>query len=82
MQGHINAGPGKDIAFAQFAEIISKVIGYQGEISFDISRPDGVPRKLMDSSRLNNLGWSSKNRNDCRMDACIQRSYATTLICI
>ena len=42
------------------AEIISKIVGYLGEITFDISKPDGAPRKLMDSSRSNALGWQPK----------------------
>lgn len=60
MQSHINVGFGEDISIADLAKEISKVVGYQGNIAFDISKPDGTPRKLMDSSRLNNLGWSPK----------------------
>jgi len=60
MQGHINVGSGSDISVAQLAEIISKVVGYQGKIEYDSGKPDGMPRKLMDSSKLNNLGWSPK----------------------
>lgn len=54
---HINVGCGYDITIKVLAEKIGKTIGYQGEIIFDPSKPDGAPRKLMDSSRLNALGW-------------------------
>jgi GDP-L-fucose synthase len=57
MQGHINIGCGSDITIAQLALIISNVVGYQGDISFDADKPDGAPRKWMDSSRLESLGW-------------------------
>ena len=54
---HINVGSGKDLTIKELAEIIKEVVGYKGEINFDPSKPDGTPRKLMSSSRLNNLGW-------------------------
>jgi GDP-L-fucose synthase len=57
MQSHINVGYGSDITISELAQAVSKVIGYQGKISFDSSKPDGSPRKWMDSSRLNTLGW-------------------------
>jgi len=60
MQSHINVGFGSDITIAELAEAISKAIGYQGKIGFDVTKPDGSPRKLMDSTRLNNLGWKPK----------------------
>jgi GDP-L-fucose synthase len=60
MQGHINVGYGEDLTIAQLALAISNVVGYQGKINFDIEKPDGAPRKWMDSSRLNKLGWSPK----------------------
>ena len=59
MQSHINVGFGSDITIADLAQTIGKVVGYVGEISFDSSKPDGAPRKLMNSSRLNALGWSA-----------------------
>ena len=58
MQGHINVGYGEDIAIRDLALAISNAVGYQGEILFDPEKPDGTPRKLMDSKRLNRLGWS------------------------
>ena len=60
MQSHINVGFGSDITIAQLARTVSQVVGYQGEIDFDSSKLDGAPRKLMDSSRLNALGWQAE----------------------
>ena len=57
MQSHINVGFGSDITIAELAAAVAKATGYQGKISFDPSKPDGAPRKWMDSSRLRNLGW-------------------------
>ena len=53
----INVGVGQDISIAALAELIQEVVGYAGEIVFDPSRPDGTPRKLLDVSRLERLGW-------------------------
>jgi len=60
MQSHINVGFGSDITIAQLAEAVSDAVGYQGRVSFDPSKPDGTPRKWMDSSRLNQLGWRAR----------------------
>jgi len=60
MLSHINVGVGHDLTIAELATAISKVVGFKGTIDFDSSKPDGSPRKLMDSSRLNNLGWQAK----------------------
>ena len=57
MQSHINVGYGDDVTIADLAHAVSDAIGYSGEIKFDASKPDGTPRKLMDSGRLNSLGW-------------------------
>jgi GDP-L-fucose synthase len=57
MLSHINVGYGSDISIIELAELISKVIGYQGVITFDPSKPDGSPKKLMDSSLINRLNW-------------------------
>ena len=59
MQSHINVGCGQDVSIAELAHAIAQVIGYQGAIDFDPSKPDGSPRKLMDSSRINHLGWQA-----------------------
>ncbi len=53
----INIGTGEDITIAEFARVVATAIGYSGEISFDPSRPDGTPRKLLDGGRLAKLGW-------------------------
>ena len=59
MQSHSNVGSGEDITIKELALTIAKVIGYEGSIEFDPTKPDGTPRKLMDSTRLNNLGWQA-----------------------
>ena len=58
MQSHINVGTGKDISIEQVAEIIRKVVGYNGKLIFDTTKPDGALRKLIDVSRLSNMGWN------------------------
>jgi GDP-L-fucose synthase len=60
MLSHINVGCGSDVTIKELAHIIAGTIGYEGEITFDPSKPDGTPRKLMDSARLNNLGWHAQ----------------------
>jgi len=57
MQSHINVGYGEDVTIRELAQTVGQVVGYKGEIVFDISKPDGTPRKWMDSSRLKALGW-------------------------
>ncbi|MBP5448723.1 MAG: GDP-L-fucose synthase, partial [Spirochaetales bacterium] len=51
---------GEDISIAQLADIVKKVIGYEGEIVYDSSKPDGTPRKLLDMSKLHGMGWKAK----------------------
>lgn len=53
----VNVGTGEDLAIRDLAEMISEVVGFEGELRFDSSKPDGTPRKLMDISRLHNMGW-------------------------
>jgi GDP-L-fucose synthase len=57
---HLNIGSGKDITIKELADITAEITGFKGSIEFDTSRPDGVPRKLLDSSRMEQLGWTSK----------------------
>jgi len=57
MLSHINVGYGEDLTIRELAQTIAEVVGYEGGIEFDVSKPDGTPRKLMDSSKLRNLGW-------------------------
>lgn len=56
-KGFINIGTGKDVSIKELALTIKEVVGYQGALQFDASKPDGTPRKLMDVSRLHSLGW-------------------------
>ena len=60
MQSQINVGFGSDITIAQLAQAVGAAVGYKGHIDFDATQPDGAPRKLMDSSRLNALGWQAQ----------------------
>ena len=60
MISHINVGSGSDVTIKQLAQTISDVVGYQGRIGFDVTKPDGPARKLMDTGRLNSLGWHAK----------------------
>jgi len=60
MQSHINVGFGSDVTIKELAFEVGQTIGYEGQITFDTSKPDGTPRKLMDSSRLQNMGWNAK----------------------
>jgi GDP-L-fucose synthase len=61
MRNHLNVGFGSDITIHELAMTIKKVIGFEGDIQFDSTKPDGSPQKLMDSTRLNELGWHAKN---------------------
>ena len=56
----INIGTGEDITIAEFARVVARVVGFNGTISYDPSRPDGTPRKLLDVGRLDKLGWRAK----------------------
>ena len=58
--GLVNIGTGEDVSIKDLALLIKKIIGYEGEINFDASKPDGTPRKLMDVSKLHNKGWTHK----------------------
>jgi len=60
MLSHINVGCGHDLTIQEVAQAIAQTVGYQGRITFDTSKPDGTPRKLMDSARLNALGWQAQ----------------------
>lgn len=60
MNSHVNVGYGEDISIANLAKLIAKTVQYQGKVTYDVSKPDGTPRKLMDSSRLRTLGWQPR----------------------
>ncbi len=71
----INIGCGSDLEIRELAEMVRRIVGFSGEIVWDTSKPDGTPRKWMDSSRIFSLGW--KPRID--MDAGIRLAYADYL---
>ena len=60
MLSHINVGTGTDCSIRELAETIAKVVGFAGRIEFDTTKPDGTPRKLLDVSRINAMGWKAK----------------------
>ncbi len=60
MLSHINVGSGQELTILELATLIGKVVGYNGQIEFDSSQPDGTMRKLLDSGRLNKLGWQAQ----------------------
>jgi GDP-L-fucose synthase len=68
----LNIGTGEDLTIAEFARIVAEVVGYRGNITFDPSRPDGAPRKLLDVSHINALGW----RATIPLREGLQRMYA------
>ena len=57
---HINVGVGEDISIRELAELIKEIVGYDGEIVQDLTKPDGTPRKLLNVDRLKSAGWSAK----------------------
>jgi GDP-L-fucose synthase len=59
-EGPVNIGVGEDLTIAELAKLIAGVVNFEGRIVFDSSRPDGTPRKLVDVSHLNRLGWSAR----------------------
>src|SRR3954465_2756422 len=71
----VNIGTGEDITIAEFARLVAEIVGYSGEISFDSSRPDGTPRKLLDVSRLATLGW----RATTSLQEGLKRAYSAYL---
>ena len=58
--GFLNVGTGEDVTIGEFAQVVSDVVGYNGTIVYDTSRPDGAPQKLLDVSKIKKLGWSAK----------------------
>ncbi len=74
---HLNVGTGEDISIADLAQMIAEVVGWDGELRFDASMPDGTPRKLLDVSRLRELGWTAGTSLRTGIDS-IYRSYVAT----
>ena len=75
MENHINVGFGREITIFDLAKLIAKTIGFEGKIIFDKDRPDGAPRKLMDSSKLRHLGWQPK----IDLEVGLQKAYSEFL---
>ena len=73
MVSHINIGTGSDMTIQELAEIIKEVVGYKGDVIWDRSKPDGMPRKLLDISRLKSLGW----KPEIQLREGIERTYAS-----
>jgi GDP-L-fucose synthase len=68
----VNIGVGEDITIADLASLVAKVVGYEGRIVYDASKPDGTPRKLMDVALLAAVGWKAKTS----LDAGLRQAYA------
>ena len=75
MHSHINVGTGEDTTIGDLAHLVGKVVGYEGEILFDTSKPDGTPRKLLDVSKLHALGWRAR----VPLEEGLQRAYQAFL---
>jgi GDP-L-fucose synthase len=71
-ESHLNVGSGQEVTIADFANLVAGVVGYKGKLVFDPSRPDGTPRKLLDSSKLIEMGW--RPRTSLREG--LERTYA------
>lgn len=78
---HINIGAGQDVSIQELAKIVCETVGFNGRIIFDESKPDGTPRKLLDNTRLRELGWSPSRLNESKdgyltyLRTCIAESY-------
>ena len=71
--GHINIGTGIDMSVSELSETIKELTGYQGEIRFDTTKPDGTPRKLLDTTKLNGMGWKAS----IPFEEGLQKTYAS-----
>ena len=69
---HINIGTGTDISISELASLIVKIVGYEGKITYDTEKPDGTPRKLLDVSRLNAMGW----RHRISLEEGLRKTYS------
>jgi GDP-L-fucose synthase len=75
MCSHINVGLGSDVTIKELAEAVQSVVGFEGELKFDTTQPDGAPRKLMSSHRLNTLGWEPQHT----LEEGLKKAYADFL---
>jgi GDP-L-fucose synthase len=80
MLSHINVGCGQDVTILEVAQAVARTVGYTGQIHTDPTKQDGTPRKLMDSTRLNALGWQSKVGLETGLEAAYQDFLAHTII--
>lgn len=71
MRSHINVGFGKDVTIAELAALLAEVTGFNGKVRFDTKKPDGTMRKLMDSSRINAMGW----KPEISLDKGVRQTY-------
>ncbi len=60
MLSHLNVGSGQEVSIGELAHLVAETVGYAGRLAFDTSKPDGTPRKLLDSSRLDTMGWRAR----------------------
>jgi GDP-L-fucose synthase len=67
----VNIGTGKEVSIGELAQTVKRVVGFEGEIEYDTSKPDGTPRKLLDVSKLTSLGWTYKTE----LEEGIRRAY-------
>ena len=67
----VNIGTGKDLTIIELAEMIKKIVGFKGEIKWDMDKPDGTPQKLLDVAKLHSLGWQGK----IELEKGIERDY-------
>jgi GDP-L-fucose synthase len=72
----INVGTGKDITIKDLALLIKKIVGFEGNLAFDTSKPDGTPKKQLDVSKINNLGWQAK----IKLEDGIKKAYSSYLV--
>ena len=72
MLSHINVGSGSDISILELAQMVARITGFEGRITTDPSKPDGTPRKLMDVSRLRDMGWEAS----IPLETGVQETYA------
>ena len=76
LAGHVNIGWGEDISIKELASIVASEVGYTGSLEFDTTKPDGTPRKLLDTTKINNLGW----RPSIKLQEGIRRTIAEVKI--
>lgn len=78
-QEHVNVGTGTDVTIRELSELIARTVGFEGEVEWDSSKPDGTPRKLLDVSRLNGLGWRASIPLSAGLEA-TYRTYAEAMV--